>query len=195
MPVASRRAGLVLAPALIPALAVLAAALLAVGCERRDGVAAGARSGGAAERGAAAGGGEPAGPVRIGFYADLSGQTSGFGQSTLRGVQLAVEEINAAGGILGAPVELLVEDDQGRPEQAATVVTKLIEQDEVVALVGENASTNTLAAAPIAQRARVPMISPSATNPRVTEVGDHIFRVCFIDPFQGEVMARFAASS
>jgi branched-chain amino acid transport system substrate-binding protein len=108
---------------------------------------------------------------------------------------MAVDEINKAGGINGRQIQILSEDDEGRPEKAATVVTKLIDQDRVIALVGEVASGNTLAAAPKAQAAKVPMISPSSTNPAVTQVGDYIFRVCFIDPFQGEVMAKFAANT
>jgi branched-chain amino acid transport system substrate-binding protein len=108
---------------------------------------------------------------------------------------MAVDEINKAGGIDGRQVQILSEDDEGRPEKAATVVTKLIDQDRVIALIGEVASGNTLAAAPKAQSSRVPMISPSSTNPAVTQVGDYISRVCFIDPFQGEVMAKFAANT
>lgn len=135
------------------------------------------------------------GPIKVGVFLDLSGQTSSFGQSTRTGIEMAVEEINAAGGIVGRQVTLIVEDDQGRPEQAATVVTKLVSQDKVAAILGEVASSNSLAAAPKAQQASVPMITPSSTNPKVTEVGDYIFRVCFIDPFQGRVMAQFAATT
>jgi branched-chain amino acid transport system substrate-binding protein len=135
------------------------------------------------------------GPILIGYYGDLTGRTSNFGQSTKNGVEMAVAELNNAGGIGGRQIQVLSEDDEGRPERSATVVTKLIDQDKVIALVGENTSGNTLAAAPKAQTARVPMISPAATAPAVTQVGDYIFRVCFIDPFQGEVMAKFAANS
>ena len=148
-------------------------------CERRDGNSAGGETG----------------PIKVGVYMDLSGQTSSFGQSSVNGIRMAAEEINKAGGVNGRQIELVVEDDQGRPEQAATVVTKLINQDRVHAVLGEVASSNSLAAAPIAQQARVPMITPSSTNPKVTQVGDYIFRVCFIDPFQGEVMAKFAANT
>jgi branched-chain amino acid transport system substrate-binding protein len=148
-------------------------------CERRGGGAAG----------------NDTGPIKVGVYADLSGQTSSFGQSTVNGIKMAADEINKAGGISGRQVELVVEDDQGRPEQAATVVTKLISQNQVHAVLGEVASSNSLAAAPKAQQAKVPMITPSSTNPKVTQVGDYIFRVCFIDPFQGEVMAKFAANT
>jgi len=138
----------------------------------------------------------PAGDtIKVGVYGDLTGQTSSFGQSTKNGIELAVEEINAAGGVNGKKIQLIIEDDQGRPEQAKTVVSKLINQDKVQAVLGEVASTNSLAAAPVAQEAKIPMITPSSTNPKVTEVGDYISRVCFIDPFQGSVMAKFAANT
>lgn len=133
--------------------------------------------------------------IKVGVYGDLTGQTSSFGQSTKNGIELAVDEINNAGGINGKKIQLIVEDDQGRPEQAKTVVSKLINQDKVQAVLGEVASTNSLAAAPVAQEAKIPMITPSSTNPKVTEVGDYISRVCFIDPFQGSVMAKFAANT
>jgi branched-chain amino acid transport system substrate-binding protein len=135
------------------------------------------------------------GAIKVGVYGDLSGQTSSFGQSTKNGVQMAADEINKAGGINGRQIQLLIEDDQGQPAQAATVATKLVNQDKVVALLGEVASTNSLAAAPKAQEGKVPMITPSSTNPKVTQVGDYIFRVCFIDSFQGAVMAKFAANT
>lgn len=133
--------------------------------------------------------------VRVGVFVDLTGQTSSFGQSTKNGIELAVAEINAAGGVNGKQITLIVEDDQGRPEQAKTVVSKLINQDKVHAVLGEVASTNSLAAAPVAQESKIPMITPSSTNPKVTEIGDYVSRVCFIDPFQGSVMAKFAANS
>lgn len=133
--------------------------------------------------------------IKIGVYGDLSGPTSSFGQSTKNGIDLAIEEINAGGGINGKKLVVISEDDQGRPEQAKTVVSKLISQDKVHAILGEVASTNSLAAAPVAQEAKIPMITPSSTNPKVTEVGDFISRVCFIDPFQGAVMAKFSANT
>jgi branched-chain amino acid transport system substrate-binding protein len=142
--------------------------------------------------GSTSGGGDT---IKVGVYGDLTGQTSSFGQSTKNGIELAVEEINKAGGVNGKQIQLVVEDDQGRPEQAKTVVSKLINQDKVVAVLGEVASTNSLAAAPVAQEAKIPMITPSSTNPKVTETGDYISRVCFIDPFQGSTMAKFAATS
>ena len=139
--------------------------------------------------------GSDTGDIKVGVYVDLTGQTSSFGQSTKNGIQLAIDEINAAGGVNGRKITLVIEDDQGRPEQAKTVISKLINQDKVIAVLGEVASSNSLAAAPVAQEAKIPMITPSSTNPKVTEVGDYISRVCFIDPFQGSVMAKFAANT
>jgi branched-chain amino acid transport system substrate-binding protein len=128
----------------------------------------------------------------IGEYASLTGKEAAFGQSSHKGTLLAVEELNAAGGVLGRQLELITEDNQSKPGESATVVKKLISRDKVVALVGEVASPRSLEAAPIAQQAKIPLISPSSTNAAVTEIGNYIFRVCFIDPFQGVVMAKFA---
>jgi branched-chain amino acid transport system substrate-binding protein len=133
--------------------------------------------------------------ILVGEFSSLTGSTATFGQSTHNGITLAFDEINAAGGVLGKKLKVLVEDDQSKPEEAATAVQKLISSNRVVAVLGEVASSRTLAAAPIAQSNKVPLISPSSTNPKVTEVGDYIFRVCFIDPFQGAVMAKFAANT
>jgi branched-chain amino acid transport system substrate-binding protein len=130
--------------------------------------------------------------IKIGQFGSMTGGEATFGQSTDKGVRLAIDAKNAAGGIKGKKIVLLTEDNQGKPEEAAAVVKKLITQDKVIALLGEVASTRSLAAAPIAQQYKIPMVSPSSTNPKVTQVGDFIFRVCFIDPFQGPVMARFA---
>jgi len=132
----------------------------------------------------------------VGVYGSLTGNDATFGQSTKNGVALAVDELekNAQGKVGGLKLRTVVEDDQGRPEEAATVVKKLISQDQVISVLGEVASSRSLAAAPVCQAAGVPMISPSSTNPKVTEVGDFIFRMCFIDPFQGTVMAKFAAN-
>lgn len=133
--------------------------------------------------------------IVIGEFGSLTGTTATFGISTRNGIDMAIDEVNANGGVLGRQVRVIVEDDQGRPEEAQTVVTKLITSDRVVAVLGEVASSRTLAAAPVAQQYGIPMITPSSTNPAVTQVGDYIFRVCFIDPFQGLVMAKFATES
>jgi branched-chain amino acid transport system substrate-binding protein len=153
-------------------------ALLSVSaCERRPGTGDGASTG----------------DIVVGMYGSLTGDGASFGQSSREGTELAVEELNTAGGLLGSRrIRLLVEDDQSRPEEASNAVTKLITQDRVVAVLGEVASRRSLAAAPVAQKYQVPMITPASTNEGVTRTGDYIFRVCFIDPFQGEVLAKFA---
>lgn len=130
--------------------------------------------------------------IVIGGVGPVSGEAATFGQSTKEGCELAVEEWNAAGGLLGKKIKLIYQDDKGDPTEAATVWTKLITQDKVVAIVGTVMSKCSLAGAPISQQYKVPMISPTSTNPKVTEVGDYIFRACFIDPFQGTVGAKFA---
>ena len=139
---------------------------------------------------------EPKGdPIKLGHYGSLTGKDAAFGVATRKGVLLAIEEINTQGGVLGRPLAYLVEDIQSKQGEAATAVKKLVSRDKVVAVIGANASANSLEAAPICQKAMIPMMAISSTNPRVTEVGDYIFRICFIDPFQGAVLAKFASTS
>jgi branched-chain amino acid transport system substrate-binding protein len=130
--------------------------------------------------------------IKIGYFGDLSGLTFNFGQSAKNGALMAAEEINQAGGINGRKIDIVIEDDQGSPELAASIANKLTREDKVIALIAGGVSGSSLAAGPIAQSAKVPMISPSSTNPAVTQIGAYIFRACFIDPFQGEVMANFS---
>lgn len=133
--------------------------------------------------------------IRVGEFGSLTGNDATFGISTNKGVRLAFDEINEKGGIKGKKIKLITVDDEGKTEVAAQAVTRLITQEKVVAILGEVASSRSKAAAPIAQEYKIPMITPSSTNPEVTKVGDHIFRVCFIDPFQGFVMAKFASEN
>lgn len=133
--------------------------------------------------------------IKVGEYASLTGKEASFGQSSHKGIVLAIEELNAAGGVLGKKFELVSEDNQTKPGESSTAAKKLITRDKVIALLGEVASSRSLEAAPIAQQMRIPMIAPAATNPKVTETGNYIFRVCFIDPFQGTVMAKFATET
>ena len=115
----------------------------------------------------------------------MTGSEATFGQSTDNGIQLAVEEINEAGGVNGKKIRVITYDDKGDAREAGTAVTRLVTRDQVVAVLGEVASSLSLVGAPVCQENGVPMVTPSSTNPEVTEVGDMIFRVCFIDPFQG----------
>jgi len=132
--------------------------------------------------------------ILVGEYSSLTGPEATFGQSTHNGVTVAFDEINAAGGVHGQKIRLITEDDQSKAEEAASAVTKLISSNGVVAVIGEVASSNSLAAAPICESAKIPMITPSSTNPDVTKKGDYIFRMCFLDTYQGPVLARFVAN-
>lgn len=160
------------------ALAVLS--LTAIGCPPKG-------EGGAA--------GSTSGEILIGEYGSLSGTEATFGKSTHEGIMMAVDEINAAGGVNGRKLKVFTEDDQSKAEEAANAVTKLISQNNVVAVLGEVASSSSMAAAPVCQANKVPMISPSSTNPAVTEKGDYIFRMCFIDPYQGEAAANYVTKT
>ncbi len=131
--------------------------------------------------------------VRIGVFMSLTGSTANFGISSVNGIKMAADEVNAAGGINGKQIELLVQDDRSDASEAATIVTKFVTQDQVHGILGEVASSRSIAAAPIAQNAKIPMLTPSSTNPEVTKKGDFIFRSCFIDPVQGAAIAQFAA--
>jgi len=108
---------------------------------------------------------------------------------------MAADEINLAGGIDGRRLDIVIDDDGGSPEKAASLTARLIDEDKVVAIIAGGTSGNSRAAAPKAQASRIPLISPSSTDPAVTQVGDYIFRACFVDAFQGEVMARFAVNT
>jgi branched-chain amino acid transport system substrate-binding protein len=131
-------------------------------------------------------------PIKIGMFASLTGKQASFGQTNSRGAQFAVEELNAAGGVLGRPVALLIEDTRSMPGEAATSAKKLLSRDHVVAMVSGTGSSPALEVAPLCQAAGIPLVAATATNPRVTEAGDFVFRACFADPFQGTVLARFA---
>jgi branched-chain amino acid transport system substrate-binding protein len=133
--------------------------------------------------------------LKIGYFGDLTGPTFNFGQSAINGVLMAASEINQAGGISGRQIDIVIEDDKGSPEEAARLTTKLIDQDKVLAIIAGGTSGNSRAAAPKAQASHIPMISPSSTDPAVTKTGNYIFRACFVDTFQGEVMASFAINS
>src|SRR5947208_1720986 len=114
------------------------------------------------------------GPIVVGEVGSMTGTEATFGTSSDRGIQLAVTETNSAGGIKGRQVQIIALDDEGKPEEAATAATRLIASEHVTALLGEVASTRSLFMAPKAQAAKVPMVSPSSTNEKVTAVGDYI---------------------
>lgn len=166
---------------LLPLLMATFLGIFAIGCDRQE-------AGGDKAAGGSAAAGDT---IPVGQYGSMTGSTATFGQSTDQGVRLAVEEFNAAGGLNGKKIELFTEDTRGQSQEAGTVVTKLITDRKVVAVLGEVASSLSIAGGRVAQQYGVPMISPSSTNPDVTKIGDKISRVCFIDPFQGFVGAKF----
>jgi branched-chain amino acid transport system substrate-binding protein len=173
-------------------LPLLLLGLVVAGCERKapPGPQAPAPAGPQAAGGPAPG---PAGDtLLLGEVGSLTGSEATFGISARNGIALALDEANAAGGVKGKKLAVRVYDSQGRPEEAASAVTRLISQDRVLMILGEAASSVSLAMADKAQAARIPMITPTSTAPEVTAKGDYIFRACFIDPFQGKVMAKFS---
>lgn len=135
--------------------------------------------------------------IKVGGNFELTGGVATFGQSSVNAINLAFEQKNAQGGVLGKQLEFITADNKSEAGESTAAATKLITQDKVVAVLGAVASSNTLAAVPVATDNQVPMISPTSTNTKVTvdESGnkrDWVFRACFIDPFQGEVAANFA---
>jgi branched-chain amino acid transport system substrate-binding protein len=175
-----------LRPAVLSLLAVLGL-LASSGCEKKQAAPASAQN-------AATTAPQPTtGPLVIGGVGALTGPEAHFGGESQNGAQLAVEEANAAGGVQGRQLVLRSYDSQSRPEEAANAMTRLVTQDRALFVVGENQSSLSLAMAPAAAQGQVPMIAPSSTNPRVTtEGGPYVFRVCFTDTFQGELLARYA---
>ncbi len=164
-------------------LRVLAAASLLAACQRTASPVAAAD----------AAPGSPPTALLIGLVGSLTGPEAHFGLGTRDGVTLAIEEANRTGGVAGHPLVLRAYDAQSKPEEAASAALRLVLEDRVAFVIGENASSNTLAMAPAVARAEVPLISPSATNPKVTSAGGpYVFRVCFVDGFQGQAMASFA---
>ena len=158
---------------------------------------AGCGSGGSG--GSGSGSGATAAPAdkewRVGVYLGLSGPDAQFGIQTREGIELAVDEINAAGGVKGKPIKLMIEDDKGNPTEANNKVLQLIDRDKAIAILGEVASSRSKPAGIVANSKKIPMITPSSTNADVTKVGPFVFRVCFIDDVQGVAGARFVAST
>lgn len=160
-------------------LALLLACVALFGCSRPKG-------GGGGER-------PPAEKIRLGVVMSLTGDTAQYGLSALNGARMAVEEANASGGVAGRRVELIAQDTRSDSTETEVVVRRLAREYGVHALVGEIVSSRSLAAARVAQGEGLPMLTPSATSPEVTQVGDFVFRSCYTDAFQGAAIARFAA--
>ncbi|UCF91899.1 MAG: ABC transporter substrate-binding protein [Desulfobacterales bacterium] len=133
--------------------------------------------------------------IRIGINAPLTGDIPKVGEGTKYAAQMWLEDINAAGGLdVGGKkfkVELIIEDNESKAESAVTVATKLITEDEVLAIIGPQASKQAVPAGEVANNYKTPMISPWSTNPDTTKDRPYVFRGCFLDPFQGPVAANF----
>jgi branched-chain amino acid transport system substrate-binding protein len=171
----------------LPSVLAVLALIGSSGCEKKQAAPAASQSGAPSNT-------QPTtGPLVIGTVGALTGPEAHYGGESQNGAQLAVEEVNAAGGVQGRQLVLRSYDSQSRPEEAVNAMTRLVTQDRALFVVGENQSSLSLAMAPAAAQGQVPMIAPSSTNPRVTtEGGPYVFRVCFTDTFQGELLARFA---
>ncbi|MBV9851291.1 MAG: ABC transporter substrate-binding protein [Armatimonadetes bacterium] len=176
---------------LTPAITLAALTVVLNGCANKPSGPSEPSSPGVGTGGGGAGGT----PIIVGEYGSLTGPQSTFGTSTDAGVQLALATVNKAGGVNGHPLQLAEGhclNDESKPDTTLTVIQKMTTQDNPTAVLGEVASTLSLTAAPVCDKAQIPMISPSSTNPKVTQIGPYIFRVCFIDQFQGKAEAEFA---
>jgi branched-chain amino acid transport system substrate-binding protein len=177
----------------VRAISIAVSLVALAACEQKKKEAPAPAGQPAAQQGAPAAGAV----VLVGHVASLTGNEATFGDSTDKGIRLAIDEANAKGGVKGKQLQAKTYDDQGKPEEAAIAAERLIVSDKISVLLGEVASSRSLAMAPKADAYHVPMITPSSTNPRVTKdagkTRPYVFRVCFIDPFQGTVMAKFAS--
>lgn len=172
----------------ISALAGALAVASSIGCGQSGGTTApGAGSG--------ASGAPAATEWRVGVFLGLSGPDAQFGIQTREGMELAVDETNAAGGVKGKKIKLFIEDDKGNPTEANNKVLQLIDRDKVIAILGEVASSRSKPGGIVANSKKIPMITPSSTNADVTKVGPFVFRVCFIDDVQGLAGARFVVNT
>ena len=167
------------------AAAALAAGALSLGCGNKGGA-----DGGSANRTAA-----NATEWKIGAYFSLSGEDTAFGTDSREAIELAVDEINKAGGVKGKPIKVLFEDDKSKPEEATNKVLQLIDRDGVVAILGEVASSRSRAGGIVANKKKIPMITPSSTHPDVTKDKPYVFRVCFTDDVQGKMGAQFVVNT
>lgn len=141
--------------------------------------------------------GDASSTIKIGLNYELSGAVATYGQASVQGIELATEEINAAGGINGKKIELVKYDNKSEGAEATTLATKLMSSDKVVAVIGPATSGNFKATIPVALKNKIPVVSGSATADDVTvdasgAVKEYAFRTCFNDSFQGTAMANFA---
>ncbi|AEE17676.1 ABC transporter substrate-binding protein [Treponema brennaborense] len=133
--------------------------------------------------------------IKIGGIFPLSGAVAVYGVECRNGIMLAIDEINAAGGVNGKMLELISEDDEGSPEKSVNVYKKLVTKDKCSVIIGSLTSGCTAAISSLAQAQKVLLLAPAATMESITDAGDYVFRACFIDPFQGTVGGKFSAET
>ena len=142
---------------------------------------------------------EAANDIKVGSCFELTGNVANYGKATNMGVKMAIDEINAKGGINGKKITIVEADNKSEPSESGNAYTKLITQNKVVAIIGPATSGCVAAGTPICEGSKVPQIAPCATAPGITvnkgKVRPYTFRACFIDPFQGKVMSEFATKS
>ncbi|MGL6173304.1 MAG: ABC transporter substrate-binding protein [Cellulosilyticaceae bacterium] len=132
--------------------------------------------------------------IKIGASFALTGDLAQYGIAASNGAKLAIEEYNAAGGILDKQIELLLEDNKGSQVDASNAFRKLVDSNKVVAFIGSDISSTTETIANLAAEKGIPMITPTGTKLGITSIGSNIFRACYIDPTQGELLAQFASA-
>ncbi|HWR42877.1 ABC transporter substrate-binding protein [Sporomusa sp.] len=142
---------------------------------------------------------EDANVIKIGGNFELTGGVANYGKQAVNGIQLAIKQANAAGGVMGKQITLVLADNKSEAAEATNAITKLITQDKVVAVFGPATSSNTLATVQVSQDNKVPVITPTGTNEKITvdngKTRPYAFRSCFIDPLQGTIMANFASNT
>ena len=167
-------------------------------------LALGATALGCGNKGTGGGNGDGSGPGKtpasatewkVGAFLSLSCEETAFGVDTKEGIELAIDEINKAGGVKGKPIKVLYEDDKSKPDEATNKVLQLIDRDGVVAILGEVASSRSRAGGIVANKKKIPMITPSSTHPDVTKDRPYVFRVCFTDDVQGKMGAQFIVNT
>jgi branched-chain amino acid transport system substrate-binding protein len=142
---------------------------------------------------------QDANEIKIGVDAELTGNVANYGKQALNGIQLAIKEANANGGVNGKQIKLVIADNKSEASEATNAMTKLITEDKVVAVLGPIVSSNVLSALQVAEDNKIPLLTPTGTNEKITandgKVHPYVFRSCFIDPLQGKIMANFASNT
>ena len=167
----------------VASFSLAALGAIGLGCKSED------------QKGGSGSAGASASEWKVGAFLSLSGAETQFGVDTKEGIELAMDEVNKAGGVKKKPVKVIFEDDKSNPTEANNKVLQLIDRDKVIAILGEVASSRSKVGGIVANRAKIPMITPSSTNPDVTKVGPFVFRVCFTDDVQGQMGAQFIVST